>query len=135
MENTVITGLIENYLEEVDAAIKAAGPADGLFGMRKGPKDDPCHQKFYDAVGEAVAGIQNGDEAFAAASELIRADKKYDCPQMAALTLTAAQNHIMTLLPLLSSEQKDSLKKYFDTSIPRWERLPTQKQLYKALKQ
>ena len=131
----MIKKLILEYLDEVDEAINSAGPADGIFGMGKSPKDDPCHERFYADIGKAVAEIKDGNEAFEAASELIRADKDYNCPQMASLMLTAVQGHVLTLLPLLNAEQKKSLKDYFDENIPRWQRLPVQRQLYKALKE
>ena len=135
MDRLDIKFIIEDYLEKVDNAISAARPADGLFGFSKGPKDDPCHQKFYDDIEKAVSQIKSSDEAYAVADELLRAESSYSCPQMASLMLTAVQGHVINLVPLLNAEQKNSLRIYFDESIPRWKRLPVQKKLYQLLKE
>ena len=135
MNREDIKCLIENYLKEVDDVLRSARPFDGILGLGKRPADNPCHGIFIDNVGKAVAEVKDSEEAFAVADELIRANENYDCSMMTSLSMTAAQGHILKLLPLLTSEQKKELKVYFDKHIPKRKRLPVQEELYRALKQ
>lgn len=133
-ENNSVSILIETYLAELDRVITKSKPTDGLFGFGSSVKNHPCHEQFFDAVGEAVAGIADEEEAGEAARAILYADSSYDCPNSAKLMLTAIQGHIKKLIPLLSEEDKAEIKAYYDLKIPRGQRLPVQKEVYNMLK-
>lgn len=132
MSTERINNLIEDYIEEVKDAIRSSKPLAGVFGLRGGIGDSPCHMKFYDSLKEL---IESGDfDAYETVRLLLHADSSYEAPDAAKFMLTAVQGLAIPLVPKLSAEQRGEFKQFLDDNVPRRKRLPVQDQLYKALK-
>ncbi len=110
----------------------------GLLGFGTGPKDDACHEAFYDQVGVVARALAEAgpDEAMArAAVELILfAPETYADVDLAVMMLTAAQGHAIPLIPYLAPAAAGELLAWYDRFCPRNQRLPVQKQVANALK-
>lgn len=127
---TEIDEIIQSYIAEAQSVIDSAKPSDGLFGFGRGPKDDPCHMKFYDAVSDAAS---RGD-AYETVSAIIKAERNYECPKMCSWMLSAIHSLAIPRIGELSSAQREELRNWYDDNVPKRTRLPVQKQFYKALK-
>ena len=53
-----LRGCVERYEEAVDSMTSRLRPGDGVLGMGRDPRRDPCHMAFYEEVGETVARFQ-----------------------------------------------------------------------------
>lgn len=126
------------YIETVRELCAKAHPLAGAFGFGSGPKDDPCHQVFYDEVGKIVqqiAGASPAPEVAAAAVNwLLHAPEEYSSEKLAVWMLIAAQGHAQRLIPFLAPSDAARLADWYQRYFPKYMRLPVQKQVLKALK-
>ena len=128
----MINKLIEDYIAQVKEAARTSKPLSGLFGMKGGISDSPCHLAFYNALKEVTES--EDCDAYETVGLLLRADSAYEAPKAGLFMLTAVQGLAIPLVEKLSAGQKAEFRQYFDEKIPRRKRLPVQDQLYKALK-
>ena len=131
MDITTIENLILDYIEEVRTVIKNSKPLAGVFGLKGGVGDDPCHMKFYEKLSEALKEV---DDPYQTVKLLIEAEKKYDAPKAATFMLSAIHGLAIPLVGDLDASQKAELIAYYDENVKKRDRLPVQVQLYKALK-
>ena len=47
----------EDYRDRVEELERGRKPGEGIFGMRGGPKDDPCHERFAQELRERFAAF------------------------------------------------------------------------------
>ena len=127
-----------DYRRELEECRKASRPTDGLLGFGRSEKDDPCHDRFYARVGkatEALVALRPSPEAARRAAELLLArDDLASWPRSARYMLQAAERHFLPLIPFLAPEDAAAIREKYTARYKRWERLPVQEQLLKALK-
>ncbi len=131
-------GLYESYLEEVERLERERKPGAGYFGLKGGPADDPCHDRF----AAALRGLYDELAAQGPDSGLVRQLMEYACtaplaarePRAAWWMLLAVQSLTQPLVALLSPADARALSELYEKSYRRSERMPAQIKLIKALK-
>lgn len=135
-----ICALYDAYLEKVEELERNRKVTDGLLGITKGPKDDPCHDWFADELEIRLSDFAAADPS----PEEIRSLLEY----MYRAPLENRDNHIIywmftavhslvletDLIGRLDRKDASDLYRQYSEDYPRWERLPAQKKTLKALK-
>ena len=135
---TLLRERIGEYLKKVETLEANRKPAEGIFGLKGGPKDDPCHDRFADDLGRLFADFSKQEpessEVCAVLQELFLAADAHRDANSAFWMLLAVQGLGQELIGRLSASDAallyDSLKKTY----PRRERFPIQKQILAKLK-
>lgn len=125
------------YDEEATLVRKKSSPADGLFGFGNDPKNNPCHELFYEDIGKWTKAFletrPDAKDSFEAARFIIGAP--VECASRESYWMMyAAQGWCRELVGCLDAEGCGVLRQVFDEMYPRRDRLPVQQELYKALK-
>ena len=131
--------LYEAYRKEVDLAEFNRKPGAGLFGMKGGPADDPCHDRF----AERLHAFYEELAAQGTDSGTVRGLMEYACgaplgkdvPRSAFWMLIAVQSLTQPLIALLDSADAEALAELYEKSYRRSERLPVQIKLIRELKE
>lgn len=129
--------LCEAYIARAEQLERDRKPGEGIFGMRGGPRDNPCHQQFaddFERLMQALAGQRpsSGEarEALAYAYGLALAHTE---PLTAYWMLQAIHGLTLPLIALLSPQDARALRDDYARDYPRSKRLPAQEQVCKAL--
>ena len=132
-----IEALYGDYIGTVEKLEQNRKFGDGLFGLRPGPEDDPCHDRFAANLKEWLEAFGEEKPESAEIREVLsliyRAPKKYPDPKSSFWMLIAVQSLTLGLIPRLSESDARSLVGEFAGLYKRWERLPVQKQILDAL--
>ena len=135
----MLTQLKEHY-EEYAATIKEvrknARMFDGFLGLGKDPRNHPCHDTFYQAVGawtEAfVASQPEQDAAMEAARFILETPLDYK-EQECYWFMFAAHGYIKPLISYLGKENCALLGQRLEDCYKKRDRMPLQKELLKLL--
>ncbi len=130
--------LYESYLKEVELLELNRKPGAGIFGLKGGPADDPCHDRF----AETLRGFYEGFAAQKPESAAVRELMAYACtlptvrrePRTAYWMLIAVQSLTQELIGLLTPQDAGELAALYEKSFRRHERMPSQIKLIRALK-
>lgn len=132
MSIEILNQITEDYIEEAKTVAKNAKPFAGVFGFGGGLGNDPCHERYYNKLEEALK--DEDIDAYEAIKYLFNAETSYEAPKAVTFMLSAIQGLALPLIPKLSQEQKDELREWYDVHVPKRNRLPVQTNVYKALK-
>lgn len=132
-----LEALYAEYKKTVEKVIKDARPFAGFMGLGGGPKDDPCHRKFYEDACALVqqfadAGI-DASEAKACVSYILGAQCREDPEGLLYWTMMAAHGAVKPLLPLLGKEDAAVLAAEYEKQVPKKVRMPLQEEILSAL--
>ncbi len=127
-----------SYLQEVEKLEMDRKFGEGIFGLKGGPGDDPCHDRF----AESLHAFYENYAAQKPDSASVRELMEYTCTAPLAHTklrtaywmLLAVQGLTQPLIRLLSPEDAGILADLYEKNYRRFERLPVQNQVIKALK-
>ena len=130
--------LYESYLGEVELLEINRKPGAGIFGLKGGPADDPCHDRF----AETLRGFYEEFAAQKPESASVRELMAYACtvptvrrePRTAYWMLIAVQSLTQPLLSLLTPQDAGELAALFEKRFRRSERMPVQVRLIKELR-
>lgn len=125
------------YAAEAEQAAKEAAPFSGVWGWGADARNDACHTRFYEAVGQWMEVFLRGEpsaEELHKAAEWILCAAAEQGDEQTFWFLYAAQGHCKPLIPLLNKEQRASLRDYYDAHYPKRDRMPVQKEIYKLLR-
>ena len=132
-----LEALYQNYLQTVQELEKNRRIGDGLFGLRPGPADDPCHDRFaadLDALLKDFAAASPDSEGCAAVLRyLFTAPEAWRDLKSAYWMLIAVQGLGAGLIEGLSAADAGALERLYAERYPRRERLPVQTQILKKL--
>lgn len=135
---SIIRSLYETYLDTVETLERNRKPGEGLFGLTKGPADDPCHDRF---IEDLTAAIKDYAEQMPTSAELAETlNYMYTVPlaykelRSAYWMLIAAQGLSLDLIAGLDPADAAALFQSYGKAYPIWERLPVQRQVLTALK-
>ena len=132
-----LEALYQNYLQTVQELEKNRRIGDGLFGLRPGPADDPCHDRFaadLDALLKDFAASSPDSAACAAVLRyLFKAPEAWRDLKSAYWMLIAVQGLGAGLIDNLSAADAEGLEALYAARYPRRERLPVQTQILKKL--
>ena len=135
---THIQALYDTYIAAVETLEQNRKPGDGLLGLKPGPADDPCHDRFADELGAAIAQFAaeepSSEEARAVLEHIYTIPSAHREPQSVYWMLVAVHGLTPTLIDRLSPADADALARLYAGEYRRWERLPAQKQALAALK-
>lgn len=133
-----IYGLYDAYIKKVDEIRKNSKITAGLFGLTKGPKDDPCHDRFAEELGAKIKEFASGDpvsgEVYLLLAYMYSVPLKYKDDSMVYWMFTAVHSFSYDLICRLNREDAEKLYNKYVEDYPRWERLPSQKKILKDLK-
>ena len=133
-----IKKLTEDYISATDALLANRKFGEGVFGMPDSARSSPVHMEYYNAVEAAVndylAAAPQAEEADETVRFLLTASEEYPCSNLATWMLIAIQKHTLPLIPLMSDEKRAEMFSWFNTHVPRLQRLPAQRDIIKALK-
>ena len=129
--------LYDAYIRKVLDLELNRKPGAGIFGMKGGPADDPCHERF----AESLRSFYDELAARKPESETVRrlmayactAPQKKEIPRTAFWMLIAVQGLLQPLVALLSAQDAQELVESYEKSYRRRERMPVQNKLIKAL--
>ncbi len=131
--------LYDDYLDKAFTVERNRKPGEGIFGIGKKPSDDPCHVRFLEDLKdwlERFAGEEPDSSSVRDVLTLIyRAPKENPEPMSAYWMLIAAQGPTAPLIPRLSGADAAALNAEFAAAYKRWERMPVQNEILKALAQ
>ncbi len=130
--------LYESYLGEVELLEINRKPGAGIFGLKGGPADDPCHDRF----AETLRGFYEEFAAQKPESASVKELMAYACtvptvrrePRTAYWMLIAVQSLTQPLLGLLTPHDAGELAALYEKSYKRRERMPSQIKLIRALR-
>ena len=131
--------LRKRYLDKVRELERNRKPAEGLLGMKGGPADDPCHDRYAENLAAQLERFR-AEEPGSADTRLVLEDlyappPKTDVPRSAFWMLIAVQGLCPDLIAFLDAEDASALAKRFAADYKRWERMPVQQRILKALQQ
>lgn len=133
-----IIALYDAYIEKVNELERTRKVTDGLLGITKGPKDDPCHDRFAEDLEQKLkefAAAEPAPEEVCSLLEFIySAALKNRDNNMVYWMFTAVHTLALDLIRLLDRADAGKLYQQYSKDYPRWERLPAQKKTLKELK-
>lgn len=133
---TQLETIYTDYAAAVKKVRKNARLFDGFLGLGKDPRNDACHDAYYQAVGawvqELIATEPDQETAMAAAVYILETPIAYT-GQECYWFMYAAHGHIKPLIPLLSKENCKELGSRLEKCYKKLDRMPLQKELLKML--
>ena len=127
-----------DYRQEIERYEKKRKPTDGLLGFGHSLQDEACHEKLDERVNQTVAEICRSrpapEDAERAVRLLLARDDMAAWPLAAQYMLRALERHSLPLIPFLSPQAAAAFLKRYAAAYKPWDRLPAQKQVFKALK-
>ena len=133
---TQLETIYADYAAEVKKVRKNARLFDGFLGLGKDPRNDACHDAYYQAVGawvqELIATEPDQETAMAAAVYILETPIAYT-GQECYWFMYAAHGHIKPLIPLLGKENCKELGSRLEKCYKKLDRMPLQKELLKML--
>ena len=133
-----IRALYEAYVDQVETLERNRKFGEGIFGLKGGPADDPCHDRFAADLEALIGEFAQGDPAPAEIRTAL--EYMYSVPlahrdsKTAYWMLLAVHGLTLGLAERLPREESAPLRARYAKDYPRWERLPVQKKVLDALK-
>ena len=126
----------QRYDEEATLVRKKAKPTDGLLGFGNDPRNHPCHQRFYEDVGQWTKAFletrPNPQDSLETARFLIAAPKTCGSHDSYGM-MYAAQGWCRELVDRLDAEGCAELCTLLEELYPKRDRMPVQLELLEAL--
>ena len=140
-QDTFLTGLRDlyrRYEETVEELERNRKIGEGVFGMKGGPADNPCHDRFAEELrgcfAEFAAGQPDSAQVRGVLDFVYTEPVTYRGPRCAYWMLLAVQGLTKELIPLLSPADADALAERFEADYRPCDRLPAQNELLTALR-
>lgn len=134
-----LEALYNDYIDIVRELERNRKFGDGLFGIRPGPADDPCHDRFAADVKKLMEDFRDTSPGSEDCAALLRymftvpeAWRELTC---AYWMLIAVQGSGIDLIGYLNPADAKALAEILSAAYPRHIRLPIQEKLLKRLKQ
>ena len=133
-----LEALYNDYIGIVRELERKRKPGEGLFGMRSGPKDDPCHERFAADVKKLLQDFRDtspgSEECAALLRYIFTVPEAWREPACAYWMLIAVQGFGKELIDRLNHADAAALAELYAAQYPRYERLPVQAELLKKLR-
>ena len=133
-----IRTLYETYIETVETLERNRKLGEGILGLKGGPAQDPCHDRFLDDLTQAVEVFAAQEPSASELTEML--SYMFTVPQAhrelrsAYWMLIAVQGLSLDLIGGLDPSDAAALRKSYGKTYPRWDRLPVQNKVLSALK-
>ena len=139
MPTAAIRKIYDAYFEKALAAEQNRKPTDGMFGIGKKAGDDPCHAAFAaeleSALHEYASERPASDDVRTLLTYIYQIPKSHEDPKSMYWMLIAVHGLTNNLIPLLNAQDAADLVRTYQAEYKRWERLPVQQKILRALKQ
>lgn len=126
------------FAKQLEESTGFLGNVLGVFGLNKGPANDPGHEKFYLEIKAAVEAVcsehPDSDTADEIADILFSARYHYDQEPVSPLMFIAVEGAAIDLIPYLSQEKVNEIYRQYKADNPKSRSVPAQKKVLKALK-
>lgn len=134
---TRLREIFTRYDEAAKAVRRESRGLAGIWGMGEDPRSHHCHDQFYQEVDAWVTEFLYTQPDAAAAAEAVRiilaaADERRD--RESYWYSFAAQSHVVPMIPWLTAADAGAIADWYDTVYTKLERLPAQRNMYKALR-
>ncbi len=133
-----LEALIRDYTDQVQELERNRKIGDGLFGLRPGPADNPCHDRFAADVKKLLDDCRDtapdSGECAALLRRLFTAAEPWRELKSAYWMLIAVQGFGMDLVDRLNHADAAALAEHYAAQYPRHERLPVQDKILKKLR-
>lgn len=134
-----VVRIYEAYLEEFYQQKKSRGPFDGIFGLRGGPQDYPCHEKFIQDLDRQLKSLLSQSPAPHETEEVLwyiycEAPARWEREPTVYYMLLAAHSLTPDLTGCLDASGAQALYDAYQKQYPRRRRLPVQIKILDALK-
>ena len=133
---TKLNDLYVNYAAAVKTVRKNARLFDGFLGLGKDPRNDACHDTFYQAVGawvEEFLATEPAQEQLMEAAVFLLENPIAYTGQECYWYMYACHGYIKPLIPHLSKENCAELGSRLEKCYKKIDRMPLQKELLKML--
>lgn len=125
----------EAYIRQCRQVAIDAPYGAGLLSSGKDPRNHPCHDAFYEEVGQMIADFSRQDADPEPVIRYMLEIPYFYANEDACWYLFGVQNHVMPLIPLLSRDARRAIGDWFSRLVPRRQRLPVQEEILSLLKQ
>lgn len=133
-----IQDICDAYIAKAEKLESERKIGDGLFGMGSKPADDPCHERFAKdmekALKETASGSPSSSDVYELLGYIYRLPKEHQDPLSIYWMLNAIHGLTLPLIKLLERGDAKRLCEQYSSDYRRFERLPVQEKVYKALK-
>jgi hypothetical protein len=132
-----LSSLYDGYLETVTRLESERKFGEGMFGLKSGPKDNPCHDRFDQDLKSLLQELTPGETDPALLRDVLEyiyeAPIRNPYPKSAYWMMIAVQDQTKDLVAGLKPEDADILAASYAENYPRSQRLPVQIELYRLL--
>ena len=129
--------IYERYIETAETVWEERPIWDGAFGIGASTKDHPCHLEFYKNVERWVENFlknapdrETAEQAIAYVLQTSQAQKG----KLSYWPMYAVHGLMRPLVDFISPRCAGEMRQWYDANLPRQDRLPVIKDLYKKLK-
>ena len=133
-----LEALYNDYIGTVQELERNRKPGEGLFGMRSGPKDNPCHERFSEDVEKMLKDFRDtsptSEDSAAMLRYILTIPESWQELTCAYWMLIAVQGFGIDLIGYLEPADAKALAEILSAAYPRYIRLPVQNKLLKELK-
>ena len=134
-----VVRLYEAYLEEFHRQKMERKAFGGVFGLRGGPQDLPCHEKFMQDLGQMLQPLPSQAPDSREVEDILRfiyctAPARWESELTVYWMLLAAHSLTPDLIGCLDANGARALYGEYEKQYPRRQRLPVQTQILNALK-
>ena len=129
--------IYERYIEEAETVWKERPIWDGAFGIGASTKDHPCHTRFFKNVEAWMENFLKGEPREETAEQAIVYVLQMPQTQVDKLSYWptyAAHGLVRPLVGYISPRCAGEMRQWLDENLPRRDRMPVHKDLYKKLK-
>ena len=134
-----LEALYNDYIGTVQELERNRKPGEGLFGMRSGPKDNPCHERFSEDAEKMLRDFRDtsptSEDSAAMLRYILTIPESWQELTCAYWMLIAVQGFGIDLIEFLNPADAKALTELYNAYYPRRIRLPVQEKLLKKLKQ
>lgn len=128
--------IYDDYTAELAKVWSAAPKTAGLFGIGADPRNHPCNSLFYEKTGQWAAGFvcsgPKPEEAEACVDWILFAAARHR-EEKTYWYFYAAQKHAAGLIPLLSAEASERMRRDFREQYRKADWAPVQREIYDLL--
>ena len=129
----------EAYVEDFRRRDKDRKPFDGVFGLRGGPQDYPCHEQFTQNLEDKLKELQSQSMDPVEMAEILRfiycvAPVRWESETAVYWMMLAVHGLTLELIPEMDPAMARTLYDEYRKQFPRRLRLPVQVKVVDALK-
>lgn len=133
-----LEALYHDYIDTVRELERNRKLGDGLFGIKPGPADDPCHDRFAADAEKLLKEFGDtspaSEDCAAVLRYLFTAPEAWQELTSAYWMLIAVQGFGADLIGYLDPADAKALAELYSAHYPRQNRLPVQNKILKELK-